>query len=296
MTEAILLVTGMSGAGKSTALRALEDAGFEVVDNLPLSLLKPLVVAPTGRPLAVGIDTRTRAFDPAALLESKRALSTPDRPLRLLFLDCSEAELVRRFGETRRRHPMALDRPATDGIARERELLTDLRRQADLVVDTTDYSIHDLRRALLGRLGRGESPGTTLTILSFAYTRGVPRDADLVFDMRFLRNPHWDPVLRPLDGTDPEVAAFVAADARFTPAFQQIQALLRTLLPGYVEEGRAYVTIAFGCTGGRHRSVALAEKMGQALAQDGWTNLVQHRDRGHAVDEAAFDPRSKDFG
>jgi UPF0042 nucleotide-binding protein len=296
MTEPILLVTGLSGAGKSTALRALEDAGFEVVDNLPLSLLRPLVAAPTGRPLAVGIDTRTRAFDPAALLEGKAALSSPARPVHLLFLDCSGAELVRRFGETRRRHPLAIDRPAADGIARERELLADLRRQADLVVDTTDYSVHELRRALLTRLGRGDAVPMTLTILSFAYSRGVPRDADLVFDMRFLRNPHWDPALRPLDGTDPAVAAFVAADPRFAPVFAQILGLLRTLLPGYAEEGRAYVTIAFGCTGGRHRSVALAEKMGQALAEDGWANLVQHRDRASAVDEAAFDPRSKDFG
>jgi UPF0042 nucleotide-binding protein len=284
----------MSGAGKSTALKALEDAGFEAVDNLPVSLLPTLLAAPSGRPLAIGIDTRTRAFDPDALAEKLRTLSSLGRPLRLLFLDCAGAELVRRFGETRRPHPLAIDRPAADGVAREREMLEGLRRVADLLIDTTDFSPHDLRRAIALRFTGASQLPLTLTITSFGYSRGLPRDADLVFDMRFLRNPHWDPALRPLDGTDPVVRAHVEADPSWSQAFARIMALLLVLLPGYRREGRAYVMIAFGCTGGRHRSVAIAEAAGAALGEAGWANQVVHRDRGHQVDEAALEARTKE--
>ncbi|MFQ3594567.1 MAG: RNase adapter RapZ [Sphingomonadaceae bacterium] len=288
-----MLVTGMSGAGKSTALKALEDAGYEAVDNLPVSLLPALVAAPSERPLAIGIDTRTRAFLPDALAATLGEISRPERPVRLLFLDCSGAELVRRFGETRRPHPLALDRPASDGIARERELLDSLRRTADLVIDTTDHSPHDLRRVIITRFAQGDVRPLTLTLVSFGYSRGIPRDADLVFDMRFLRNPHWDPALRPLDGLDPAVRAHVEADPSWSQAFERIMALLLVLLPGYRREGRAYVTVAFGCTGGRHRSVATAEAAGAALQEAGWANLVMHRDRGHQMDEAALEQRTK---
>lgn len=275
----VLIVTGMSGAGKSTALKALEDLGWEAVDNLPLSLLPTLLGAPVERPLALGLDTRTRAFDAAAIAGQVADRRRTGQGIRILFLDCAGHELVKRFSETRRRHPLAGDRPAGDGVARERELLAELRRAADLVLDTTDYSSNDLRRAVMQRFGV-QRDGVTLTLMSFGYARGVPRDADLVFDMRFLRNPHWEPALRPLTGADAAVADYVRADPAFPAAFDAICALLLQLLPSYGQEGRSYVTVAFGCTGGRHRSVAVTEAMSARLAAGGWQNSVVHRDRG----------------
>ena len=291
----ILLVTGMSGAGKSTALKALEDMGYEAVDNLPLGLIGRLLATPdpTGdhdgvRPLAFGIDSRTRGFDGDAIIARQRELQARGYDIRLLFLDCSGGELTRRFSETRRRHPLALDRPAADGIAREREILSPLRHWADIVIDTTDYAAPDLRRALADRFGRPEAHALTLTITSFGFARGLPRDADLVFDMRFLANPHWDAALRPLTGEDAAVGAFVAADPAFAPAFERIADLLLTLLPGYGREGKAYLTVAFGCTGGRHRSVYVARRMAQRLADAGWTASVVHRDKAGHGDDAAL--------
>jgi RNase adapter protein RapZ len=274
----VLLVTGLSGAGKSTALKGLEDLGYEAVDNLPVSLLGPLLAVPGGHRLAIGIDARTRAFSPEQVLQAIADHATPARAIRILYLDCAGHELVRRFSETRRRHPLALDRPAGDGIALERELLAELRRAADVVIDTTDFSSNDLRRAISTRFGEVGHKALTLTLMSFGYARGVPRDADLVFDMRFLKNPHWVPELRPLTGLDPAVSAHVRSDPAFAPAFDSILGLLRLLLPGYAREGRAYLTVAFGCTGGRHRSVAVAEAAAAELDEAGWGNAVVHRD------------------
>lgn len=281
----LLLLTGMSGAGRTTALHALDDLGYEAVDNLPLSMLDALLDAPVDRPVAVGIDSRSRAFDPAALVARVAAMKAAGQSVRLLFIDCGDPELVRRFSETRRRHPLAPDRPAADGIARERDLLAPVRRAADLLIDTSDRGPNDLRR-LIARLftAGGEAP-LTLTLESFGYARGLPRDADLVFDMRFLRNPHWEPELRPMTGSDAPVRAFVEADPAFQPAIEAIGALLLQLLPGYRREGRAYVTVAFGCTGGRHRSVAVAEVLSARLADAGWANSLVHRDCGEPVDE-----------
>jgi RNase adaptor protein for sRNA GlmZ degradation len=290
----ILLVTGMSGAGKSTALKALEDMGYEAVDNLPLGLLDRLLepldegdAALADRPLAFGIDSRTRGFDGESIVERLRSLRADGHDVQMLFLDCTGGELTRRFSETRRRHPLALDRPAVDGIAREREMLAPLRRWADVVIDTTDYQTPDLRRALADRFGRPGVEALTLTIMSFGFARGLPRDADLVFDMRFLANPHWDPMLRPLTGEDAAVGAFVAADPAFTPAFERIADLLLTLLPGYGREGKAYLTVAFGCTGGRHRSVYVARQMAARLATAGYAATVVHRDRSGDGDNDA---------
>lgn len=274
----LLLVTGLSGAGRTTALRALEDAGYEAVDNLPLSLLTALVGAAVDRPIAVGIDTRTRAFDPDALVRRLRALARVGQRAQLLFIDCADSELIRRFNETRRRHPLAPDQPVALGIARERALLAGLRGAADLVIDTTGQSPHDLRRLISGHFADQGKSGLTLTIESFAFGKGLPRDADLVLDMRFLRNPHWEPALRDSDGREAEVQAFVAADEGYGPAFQHIMALLLATIPGYRREGRAYLTIAFGCTGGRHRSVAMAEAVSSALVRAGWPNRLMHRD------------------
>ncbi len=288
----MLIVTGMSGAGKSTALKALEDLGYEAVDNLPLGLVEALLAAPrneTPRPLAFGIDTRTRDFHAEALVARLNALRNGGSgiDIRLLFLDCADDELVRRFSETRRRHPLAVDRPAADGIARERELTTVLKQWADLVIDSTDLSATDLRRRIAERLGRDGRHPLTITIQSFGFAHGLPRNADLVFDMRFLANPHWDVALRPLTGEDAAVAAFVAADPAFAPAIDRIADLLLTLLPGYGREGKAYLTIAFGCTGGRHRSVAVAREIAARLRATGVVPMLAHRDVGKQGSDAA---------
>lgn len=283
--QRLLLVTGMSGAGKSTVLNTLEDLGWEVVDNLPLSLLDHLLSTPPGRampdggrPLAIGVDTRTRSFDAARIVKQLQALAKADDYLvETLYLDCSGTELVRRFSETRRRHPLALDRPAEDGLARERELTAPLRRFADQVIDTSDSNTNGLQAEIRQRYG-GELADPVLTLMSFGFARGIPRNADTVFDMRFLRNPHWVPDLRPNTGKDADVAAYVAADPLYAPALERIEGLLTLLLPGYRSEGKSYVTIAFGCTGGRHRSVRVAEDMAARLRGSGFSPTVLHRD------------------
>jgi RNase adaptor protein for sRNA GlmZ degradation len=286
----VLIVTGMSGAGKSTALKALEDLGFEAVDNLPLALIDRLLdpdELEAGRPLAFGIDSRTRGFDGEAIVARLQALRADHFDVRLVFLDCSGGELTRRFSETRRRHPLALDRPAADGIAAERELTAPLRRWADAVIDTTDYRAADLRTAIGERFGTGAGHGLTVTLTSFGFARGLPRDADLVFDMRFLANPHWDLELRPLTGEDEAVAAYVAADPAFSPAFERIVDLLLTLLPGYGREGKSYLTVAFGCTGGRHRSVFVARAVADRLRAAGYDPNLIHRDKAGRGNDAS---------
>ncbi|MFZ4381013.1 MAG: RNase adapter RapZ [Sandarakinorhabdus sp.] len=282
----ILIISGLSGAGKSTVLRALEDAGHEVVDNLPLSLLDALIAGVAGRPLALGIDTRTRAFDPAALAARVAALRDAGRDVRLIFLECADEVLIRRFSETRRRHPLSLDRPAIDGIVAERDLLVPLKRWADLVIDTTELSATDLRARVAERFG-GFSPGLTVTILSFGFAAGLPRDADLVLDVRFLANPHWDVALRPLTGEDARVAAFVAADPLYAATLAKFDDLIRTLLSGYAREGKAYLTIAIGCTGGRHRSVATARDLAARLVAAGHRVALVHRDIAKLAGDAA---------
>jgi UPF0042 nucleotide-binding protein len=289
----ILLVTGLSGAGKSTVLKTLEDLGWETVDNLPLRLLDRLLSTPLSEstesdsPLAVGIGARTRDFDPESIVKRIKTLRAEHGyDIGTLFLDCSGAELERRYAETRRRHPLALDRPASDGIARERELLAPLRRWANRLIDTTDLSSNELAqqvRATFGGDGLGEP---TLSVMSFGYARGVPRNADLVFDMRFLRNPHWDEKLRPGTGLDADVAAYVAADPAYDDAMKQIEDLLLLLLPRYRAEGKAYVTIAFGCTGGRHRSVHVTEQIAKRLRDAGFSPTVTHRDLGAAPQDS----------
>ncbi|WP_431470503.1 RNase adapter RapZ [Sphingosinithalassobacter sp. LHW66-3] len=283
--KSILLVTGLSGAGKSTVLRTLEDLGWEVVDNLPLLLLNRLLdtALPEGsdgdeRPLALGIGTRTRGFDPESIVRRiKKLQEEHGHGVGTLFLECSGAELERRYSETRRRHPLAQDRPASDGIARERELLLPLRRWSNRLIDTTNLTSNELAQQIRTTFSE-DAIGTTLSIVSFGFARGLPRNADLVFDMRFLRNPHWVDSLRPGTGKDASVANYVIADPAYPPALDQIESLLRLLIPRYDAEGKAYVTVAFGCTGGRHRSVHVAEEMAQRLRAAGFSPTVTHRD------------------
>jgi UPF0042 nucleotide-binding protein len=281
----LLFVTGMSGAGKKTALKALEDMGWETVDNLPLSLLDRLLAAspPEGsvdgeRPLALGIDSRTRDFDSAGVVRRVQSLRGQGRDAAILFLDCTGVELARRYSETRSRHPLAQDRQVVDGIAHERELLSPLRDAADELIDTTDHSTNDLQAQLRRLFSDSTASGTTLTIMSFAFSRGVPRDADLMFDMRFLRNPHWVPELKPRTGLDPEVAAYIEGDPIYEEARARIEALILLLLPRYETEGKSYVTIAIGCTGGKHRSVHFAESLAIRLREAGFSPTVRHRE------------------
>ena len=283
--QRILLVTGLSGAGKSTALRTLEDLGWEVVDNLPLSLLEDLLETPIGkgtrrrrRPLAIGVDSRTRDFDAARIVQQIEALASDQRvPVETLYFDCAGSELLRRYSETRRRHPLAPDRPATDGIADERELMEPLRRWVDHVIDTTDTAPNVLQQQIRQRFGGG-SEAPTLSVMSFGFARGIPRNADNVFDVRFLRNPYWVDELRDLTGIDSAVSDYVAGDEAYEAALERIEELLLVLLPRYGEEGKSYVTIAFGCTGGRHRSVHVAERVAGRLRDAGFSPTVEHRD------------------
>ncbi|MHA1113174.1 MAG: RNase adapter RapZ [Alphaproteobacteria bacterium] len=277
----LLLVTGMSGAGRSTALKALEDMGYEAVDNLPLSLLGSLLRSPAALPrsLAIGVDIRTRDFGVSALLgEVERLEAAADLDFTLLFLDCDDENLRRRYTETRRRHPLAGDRQVADGIRHERELLARLRERADVVVDTTGFAPADIRRFLEDRFAPAVGPDMAVFVVSFSYRNGLPRAADLVFDARFLRNPHYEPELRPLTGRAPAVAAFIEADPDFDRYIAGLTDMLTTLLPRFADEGKRYLTIAVGCTGGRHRSVFVAERLGAWIEAGGHRVRVSHRD------------------
>ncbi|MCW5744707.1 MAG: RNase adapter RapZ [Alphaproteobacteria bacterium] len=277
------MITGLSGAGRLTALRALEDAGYVAIDNLPLAMVDRLLQV-TGEsgddtyPVAIGIDVRTRGFDVARVLARVRTLrDRDDLQTRLLFLDCDDDVLLRRFTETRRSHPLALDRPVLDGIIDERRMLRTLRDHADVTVDTSLLGPHDLRQVLLGHFGR-EGGGLQLSVMSFSYRRGLPREADLVFDARFLRNPYWDSALRDLTGRDAAVRRYVARDNAYKGFFEAIVALVVSLLPRFESEGKSYLTVAIGCTGGRHRSVVVAEQLAGRIRRLGRPLALTHRD------------------
>jgi len=274
----LLLVTGMSGAGKSTVLDALEDLGWDVVDNLPADLLQQFIHG-GGQcrtvSVAVGMDVRSRGFDPETLPGLIAAAEGVEPEI--LYLDCAGGELIRRYDETRRRHPLAPDRPAEDGIARERSITTPLRLSADSVLDTTDLTPRDLRDELRRRYG-GDSEQPVLTIASFSFAKGISRTADLVFDLRFLPNPHWVEELKPLTGKDQAVRDWLQADPLWTDTLNRIESLLNDWIPRYWAAGKSYVTVAFGCTGGRHRSVAAAVEVAERLRRSGFEPSVRHRD------------------
>ena len=276
----VLIVTGMSGAGKSTALGVLEDLGWESIDNAPVRLLESLLtIGPApDTPLAIGVDSRTRGYDPTVILTLLDRLAADESTdAGILFLDATRGEIERRYNETRRPHPLARGRPIGDGIRAERELLEPLRARAEMVIDTSGFDTNQLQQVIRNQFGDAARSAMTLTVTSFGFARGMPPLADLVFDMRFLDNPHWIPELRPLTGLDRAVGLHIDADPAFAPAFARIRDLVLELLPHYADQGRAYLTIAFGCTGGRHRSVYSAERMAAALREAGREPTVIHR-------------------
>lgn len=278
--QRLILVTGPSGAGRSTVIGALEDLGCETIDNLPLSLIPRLLDGPPlGRAIALGVDVRNRDFSAIALIELVDGLTADPRvALELVFLDCRTDVLVRRYAETRRRHPLAPAESPLDGILREADLLAPIRVRADVLIDTSDFTPHDLKAEIAAWMGATPAQRMAVSVQSFSYKRGVPRGVDMIFDCRFLNNPYWVPALRTLDGRAPAVAAHVQGDPNFAEFFERVAGLVRFLLPAQIAEGKAHLSIGFGCTGGQHRSVAVAEKLGDTLEQDGWQVSRRHRE------------------
>ena len=276
----IVLVTGPSGAGRSSAIRALEDLGFEVIDNMPLRLLPPLLETPSPeRPLALGIDPRTRDFSVSAMDEALNDLANqPGVQPELLYLDCDTDVLLRRFSETRRRHPLAQNDRVEAGVERELALLAPLRDRADLRIDTSRLNVHELRAAVEQHFAPAGVGLMAVSLQSFSYKRGLPRSADMVFDCRFLSNPYWKEELRTLDGRDEPVQAHIETDPRFADFERQVRDLLLFLLPAHRDEGKSHLAIGFGCTGGQHRSVAMVERQAAALAEAGWQVSIRHRE------------------
>ncbi|HYB95002.1 MAG TPA: RNase adapter RapZ [Vicinamibacterales bacterium] len=279
-----IVLTGLSGSGKSQAIRALEDLGYYCVDNLPVSLL-PVMAELAERQtehnrVAVVMDIRDPDFVTGFPRVYRRLKANKHLMTRLIFLEAGHAELVRRFSETRRPHPLAPDRPVTEGLSEERVSLREIRKLADKVVDTSKLNVHELRQQLRELVSGQKQPSKlVLTILSFGFQNGPPAEADLMFDMRFLKNPHWVPTLRPLTGKDPAVAAYIRRQPMARTAMKKLSALLRWMVPLYVQEGKSYLTIAVGCTGGKHRSVYVAEALKRELAGlKGVSMKVQHRD------------------
>ena len=277
----LVLVTGLSGAGRSTALNALEDEGFDAIDNLPLRLLRPLIDggSATTPSLAVAVDVRAPSFSVDDFLAATDELRSDERlSVSLVFLDCEADALQRRFTETRRPHRLVREGTLVESIKAERHLMHNIRAQADLVIDTTHMTGAELRRDLAGHLAPIDSPRLSVFVTSFSYRMGLPRNADLVFDVRFLSNPHYVELLRDLTGRDEDVAAHIQKDPRFQTFFDRLGELVLDLLPAYADEGKRYLTIAIGCTGGRHRSVFVAERLAALLSEGGRRVSLQHRE------------------
>jgi len=291
----VVLVSGLSGGGKASVLRALEDIGYEAVDNPPLHMLEDMV-SRSERRLAICVDTRTRGFDAGLVLETRdRLRSNPGLRVELVYTWADEATLLRRYSETRRRHPLAPQGRVIDGISREAALTAPLREAANLVIDTSALPLGSLRLLIERHFAAASGPAArrmVVSLVSFGYPGGLPPDADLVFDARFLRNPHYDPILRPRTGLDAEVGAYIEADPDFGPFFVRISELIDMLLPRFVQEGKKYATITIGCTGGRHRSVHLVEKLAGHLAAAAsgsdaeWRVHVTHRELAREGQEA----------
>ena len=280
-----IVLTGLSGSGKSQAIRALEDLGYFCVDNLPTSLiptLAKLAIQGDIDKVAIVVDVRERSFFATFAKVFERLRRMPGLKPILNFLEASNTALVRRFSETRRPHPLARDRSASEGIREERQRMSPVRKMADEIVDTSDMTVHELRQFFM-TLSRGRArAGLVITVLSFGYKHGVPVDADLMFDVRCLPNPHFVPALRKRTGRDRAVAAFMERDKSTRDFISRLEDYLRFVVPHYVAEGKSYLTIAIGCTGGRHRSVMIAERLRRSLGNlEGARLRVRHRDVGH---------------
>ena len=276
----VVLVTGPSGAGRLTAIRGLEDLGYEAIDNLPLPLLRQLFTLPqsSNQPLAIGLDVRTRGFSVRSFIEALAWMRrTGWLSPTLLYLGCTPEVLMRRYSESRRPHPMAQDETVEESIRRERETLAPLLERADLTIDTSSLSPHDLKARLRNDFAAAGDEGLSVIVESFSYKRGVPAGLDMALDCRFLRNPHWDAALRPQDGRDEGVAEYIGADPRHDAFMTKTLDMLLFLLPAYKAEGKAYFTVGFGCTGGRHRSVYMSQAIAKRLEQAGWRVSIRHR-------------------
>jgi RNase adapter protein RapZ len=275
-----VLVTGPSGAGRSTSVNVFEDIGFETIENMPLSLIPSLLSAPpTGRQIALGVDIRTRDFSVGSVLDIQEEIKrTEGYDCTILFLDCDTDVLVRRYSETRRRHPLTPDETPEFGIEREKKILSKLRLKADVLIETTNLSPHDLKLELKRWYGGADDGHLAITLHSFSYKRGAPRGIDMIFDCRFLKNPYWDKSLRALNGKDSVVAEYIMADPRFDEFFDRLTGLCQFLLPAYIDEGKAHFSLGLGCTGGQHRSVCIAENLGKSLADSGWHVSIRHRE------------------
>lgn len=276
----VVLVTGPSGAGRLTAIKVLEDLGFEAIDNIPLRMIPRLFDSvPLDHPLALGIDIRNRDFSVTRLIDTYRQLiALTDDKATLLFLDCRPDVLLRRYSETRRRHPLAAYEAPEIGIAREIELLKPIEEQADIVIDTSVLTPHDLKAEMHQWFADSTAQKLSVTVQSFSYKRGLPHGVDMVFDCRFLANPHWETALRSRTGLDPEVQSYVKADPRFAQFAERITEMLGFLLPEIETEGKTHLSVGIGCTGGQHRSVVVAESVAAALAEDGWRVSIDHKE------------------
>ncbi|WP_170530255.1 RNase adapter RapZ [Ruegeria arenilitoris] len=276
----IVLVTGPSGAGRSTAIHVLEDLGYEAIDNLPMGLLLRLMEgADPSRPMALGIDARNRDFSTIGFIELVAKLGRMSQvDLSTLYLDCSDDVLLRRFSETRRRHPVATDASPETGIRQEKDLLEPIREIADTLIDTSVLNVHQLRSEVERWFAPEGGRHLAVSIESFSYKRGLPLGLDMVFDCRFLANPYWRPELREADGRNPDVASYVQADTNYAAFFERVVELLLSLLPAFKAEGKTHLSVAFGCTGGQHRSVAMAEAVAKALAEQGQPVAIRHRE------------------
>ena len=276
----VVLVTGPSGAGRSTAINALEDLGYEPIDNLPISLLSSVADSDVmQKPLAIGIDIRNRDFSTLGVVDILEELSRREGlHTELLFLTCDPKVLLLRYSETRRRHPLAPAETPAVGIVREFDLLSPIKSRADLLIDTSDMSPHDLRGDITKWFSTRKSQKLAVTVKSFSYKRGLPRSVDTLFDCRFLRNPYWEKKLRYHSGQSDAVKRYIQSDERFKFFFAKTLDLINYLLPAYVEEGKNHFSIGFGCTGGQHRSVAMVEILSEALVNAGWQVSVRHRE------------------
>ncbi|PSO48073.1 MAG: RNase adapter RapZ [Actinobacteria bacterium QS_8_72_14] len=279
----LVIITGMSGAGRTTGAKVLEDLGYFVIDNLPPSLISRVFELATHHGssvdrIAMVVDVRGRQFfgDLRTTLDDLRQRGTP---LRVLFLDAGDEALVSRFEGERRTHPLAGDDRVVDGIARERGLLSDLRAEADLVVDTTDVTVHQLRERLVDVFAEPGHRGMVVNVVTFGFKNGAPRDADVVLDVRFLPNPHWEESLRPYTGVDQPVRDYVMRDDRAKEFLERVNGLVGLMVPSFEAEGKRYLTVAVGCTGGKHRSVVLGEEIAAYIDELGMPVQVEHRDR-----------------